>query len=415
MSRTESQPLGPIANLIARGVGESGVAHVLRTIRKHLEMDVAFISHFRTTDRVFEEVDSDGGAPIQVGQALSLEEGYCLKVVRGELPQFIPDTSAVPAAMALPATSAIPIGSHLSVPVELANGEIYGTLCCFSYQPDRTLTERDMRMMRALAEVLAARIDEDLAYERVRQKAVEEIRGTMATGAPRIVFQPIYRLGDDRLAGVECLARFDVEPRRPPDQWFNAAHDIGMGLELELHAIRNTLAALDQFPETVFLGINSSAELILSGLLMPVFREVDPMRIMLEITEHATVADYDALVRALQPLRELGIGLAIDDAGAGYASMRHILNLKSDVIKLDMSLTRNIDVDPNRRALARGLISFAHDIGSSITAEGVETRAELEMLRSLGVDKVQGYYLSRPLPLEAALSAAQTPCPAFVE
>src|SRR5688572_17824254 len=99
---------GPIAKLLAHGVGRSGVAQVLHTVRKHLGMDVAFISHFRETDRVFEHVDSDGAAPISVGQTIPLEDGYCSKIVRGELPELIPDTSAVPAAMALPATRAIP-------------------------------------------------------------------------------------------------------------------------------------------------------------------------------------------------------------------------------------------------------------------------------------------------------------------
>lgn len=400
-------------SLFSRILEDSGVAHVLRMVRKHLGMDVAFVSHFRAHDRILEQVDSDGPAPIHAGQAISLEEGYCLKVVRGELPQLIPDTSRLPEALAIPATHAIPIGSHLSVPILLEAGEVHGTLCCFSYLPDVTLGERDMAMMRAFAEVLAARIDEDLARVRERARAVDDIRAAMATGAPRIVFQPIYRLDDEGLAGVECLARFDGEPVRSPDQWFHAAHEVGVGLDLELHAIENALAALDRFPRPVSLGINSSAELILSGRLAPLLHDVDVKRIMIEITEHATVSDYDALVRALHPLRELGAGLAIDDAGAGYASMRHILNLKSDVIKLDMSLTRDIDSDPSRRALARGLISFAHDIGSSITAEGVETRAELDVLRSLGVDKVQGYFLSRPLPLDAAVDAAQTACPAF--
>jgi EAL domain-containing protein (putative c-di-GMP-specific phosphodiesterase class I) len=415
MSSLRRSPGGPIANLLARGVADSGVAQVLRTVRRHMEMDVAFISQFREDDRILEHVDADGAAPISVGQAIPLEEGYCLKVVRGELPQFIPDTAAVPAALAIPATTEIPIGSHLSVPVRLDTGEIYGTLCCFSYLPDPTLGERDLRMMRAFAEVLAGRINEDLAVIRVKESAAEQIRATMASGAPRIVFQPIYGLEDEELVGVECLSRFDAEPRRTPDRWFSEAHDVGMGLELELHAIRNALSALDCFPDPVFLGINTSAELVLSGQLARLLCELDLSRIMVEITEHATVTDYNALVRALQPLRDLGARLAIDDAGAGYASMRHILNLKSDVIKLDMSLTRDIDTDPGRRALAKGLISFAHDIGSSITAEGVETRGELQMLRSLGVDKVQGYYLGMPLPLEGALSAARSACPAFDE
>jgi EAL domain-containing protein (putative c-di-GMP-specific phosphodiesterase class I) len=217
----------------------------------------------------------------------------------------------------------------------------------------------------------------------------------------------MYCAADETLAGVECLARFDLEPRRTPDVWFNAAHEAGVGIELELHAIENALVSRDLFPAPVYLSINSSPELILSGRLEPALAGVDLSRIVLEITEHATVGDYAALVRALQPLRSRGARLAIDDAGAGYASMRHILNLKADIIKLDMSLTRDIDTDPSRRALAKGLISFAHEIGSSITAEGVETRAELEMLRRVGVDKAQGYYLSKPLALEGALAACR--------
>jgi EAL domain-containing protein (putative c-di-GMP-specific phosphodiesterase class I) len=405
MSAHQIRP-GAIANLLARGVGDNGIGHVLRVVRKHLRMDVAFISHFREVDRVFEHVDAEGAAPVQVGDSISLEEGYCMKVVRGELPGLIPDTSAVPAAMAIEATRAIPIGAHIGIPVQLESGEVYGTLCCFSHHPDLTLGERDMALIRAFGEVLAGRIDEGLAAGRLADEAAAEIRDAMAGGAPRIVYQPIYALGDDAIVGVECLSRFDIDPHRAPDVWFDAAHEAGLGLELELRAIEVALEPFERFPRSLAISINSSPELILSGRLAPVLGKLDLSRIVIEITEHATVTDYGALKRALDPLREQGARLAIDDAGAGYASMRHILNLECDVIKLDMSLTRDIDTDPSRRALARGLISFAHEIGSQITAEGVETRAELETLRRLGVDKVQGFYLSKPLALEAALAAA---------
>lgn len=398
-----------ISPLLARGVCDGGIQHVLCIVRKHLRMDVAFVSHFREVDRVLEHVDADGIAPIHAGQSIPLEEGYCLEVVRGELPQLIPDTSLLPAAMAIPATSAIPIGSHLCIPVRLESGEIYGTLCCFSHVPDRSLGERDMALLRALGEVLAARIDEGLAQRRERERAADEIRAVMAAGAPRIVFQPIYGLDDDVMLGVECLSRFDVEPRRTPDLWFQAAHDAGVGVELELHAIENALAALERFPAPLFFGINTSPELIASGRLGPVLERVDLSRVVIEIAEHATVTDYAALLRALEPWRARGARLAIDDAGAGYASMRHILSLGADIIKLDMSLTRDIDSDPSRRALAKGLISFAHEVGSHITAEGVETRNELEMLRRVHVDKVQGYFLSKPLSLADAVAAVRRP------
>jgi EAL domain-containing protein (putative c-di-GMP-specific phosphodiesterase class I) len=405
---------GPITKLLAHGVGHSGVAQVLRTVRKHLGMDVAFIAHFRETDRVFEHVDSDGAAPIEPGQSIPLEDGYCLKIVRGELPELIPDTSAVPAAMALPATQAIPIGAHLSVPIALSNGDVYGTLCCFSRFPNLTLGERDLRLIRALGEVLASRIDEDLAGEREKLEAAAEIRRVMAMGAPRIVYQPIYSLSKKGMVGVECLARFDVEPRRTPDLWFDSAHHVGLGAELELRAIENALGALSHLPAPLSISLNGSPETILSGRLEEVLARVDLTRVILEITEHAAVADYDMLLRALGPLRARGVRLAIDDAGAGYASMRHILNLKAEVIKLDMSLTRHIDTDSSRRALAKGLIAFAHEIGALITAEGVETETELATLRAIGADKVQGYFLSKPIGLEEVVVLAESVSPALV-
>jgi EAL domain-containing protein (putative c-di-GMP-specific phosphodiesterase class I) len=410
---SQSRPGDAIGNLFARGVGDAGIGHVLRIIRKQLAMDVAFVSRFRAEDRVFEHVDADDVAPIHVGQAIPLDEGYCLKVVRGELPQLIPDTAVVPAAMAIPATHAIPIGSHLSVPVLLEEGEVYGTLCCFSHRSNADLGERDLGMLRAFAEVIAHRIDEDLAVSRDKARATEVICAAIAAGAPRIVYQPIYELDGQTLVGVECLSRFDIEPRRPPDKWFNEAREAGVQVELELHAIRNAIAAIDAFPPEVYLGINSSPDSILSGRLAPMIADIDGARLVLEITEHATVPDYDALNRALRPIRERGVRIAVDDAGAGYASMRHILSLKCDIIKLDMSLTRDIDTDPGRRALARGLISFACEIGSDITAEGIETRGELEALRNLGVHKAQGYFLSRPGSMEDALSAFRLGCPAL--
>lgn len=404
---------GPISKLMADGVGHSGVAQMLRTVRKHLGMDVAFVSRFRDVDRVLEQVDSEGDAPIRQGQAIPLDEGYCAKVVRGELPELIPDTSLVPAARALPETRTIPIGAHLSVPIQLSDGEIYGTLCCFSRAPNLTLGERDLSMLRALGEVLASRIDDDVMLARSKQRAADEIRRALEQGAPRIVYQPIYSLADDAMSGVECLSRFDLEPRRAPDVWFHAARDAGLGMELELRAIEAALGALAELPEPLSVSLNSSPELLVSGRLGTLLGATDLSRVVIEITEHAAVTDYESLLRALAPLRARGARLAIDDAGAGYASMRHILNLKPDVIKLDMSLTRNIDSDSSRRALAKGLIAFAHEIESTITAEGVETEEELSALRSIGVDTVQGYFLSRPQALSEVIVTRRSVLPAF--
>jgi EAL domain-containing protein (putative c-di-GMP-specific phosphodiesterase class I) len=202
-----------------------------------------------------------------------------------------------------------------------------------------------------------------------------------------------------RVAGWECLSRFNLEPGRTPDLWFQEASEIGMGLELECHAISTALAGLSVFPPSTYLALNCSPELILSRRLDTLLAGYPGERIVLEITEHAVVEDYRLLQLAMASLRQRGIRVAIDDAGAGYASMRHILQLRPDLIKLDSSLTQGIDLDPQRRAMASALIAFARETGSSIVAEGVETPHELEMLKHLGADKVQGFLLGHPLAL----------------
>lgn len=121
-----------------------------------------------------------------------------------------------------------------------------------------------------------------------------------------------------------------------------------------------------------------------------------------ELTEHAAVADYVELSRALEPLRRNGMRIAVDDAGAGFSSLQHIVALVPDVIKLDMSLTRSVDTDAARRALAAALVFFSKETSSTIIAEGVETTGELEALIELGVHGAQGYLLGRPLDLHHA-------------
>jgi len=127
-----------------------------------------------------------------------------------------------------------------------------------------------------------------------------------------------------------------------------------------------------------------------------VLADVVPGRVVVEVTEHAPIDDYVAVREHLDDLADLGIRLAVDDAGAGYASLRHILKLRPDVIKLDISLTRNLHEEPHQRALAAAPVAFAHEIDATIVAEGVEGPEELAALRELGVRFAQGYHFARP-------------------
>lgn len=406
--------LNPLQDLVKPSLetlGTAGIDKMLHAVREHLGMDVAFISEFRATDRIFRHVDAKGSAPIEAGAALPLEQGYCQRVVDGRLPQLITDARALPAAAALPETSGVPIGSHLSVPIRLSDGRVFGTLCCFSFIPDVSLTERDLQIMKVVAELLADQIDQEARAGRWQTQRIAELVALMDRGEPSLVYQPIYDLESRRIAGVEALARFSSTPHVTPDVWFNEAAAVGMGPKLEACAVRSALAALETLPKDVYLAVNGSPEFVLSGALEELLRAVDISRVVLELTEHSSVTDYRELTNVLAPLRALGLRIAIDDTGAGYSNMRHILSMEPNLVKLDISLTRGIDRDRKRRALASALIAFARETEVGIVAEGVETSAELLTLQSLGVKRVQGYYLARPMALADVAGAMTLPQP----
>jgi EAL domain-containing protein (putative c-di-GMP-specific phosphodiesterase class I)/CheY-like chemotaxis protein len=214
-----------------------------------------------------------------------------------------------------------------------------------------------------------------------------------------MVFQPICSLSG-RTVGAEALARFRGPPKRGPDRWFAEAGKVGLRLELELAAARRALSALPSLPLDVYLSVNLSPETLRSASFRKLLLEnADPTRVVVEVTEHARIDDYERLNVAFDRLREEGVRLAVDDAGAGFASLRHILRLAPHFIKLDRTLIDGIGADRSRQALAAGLISFADKIEATIIAEGIERSAEVDALRELGVDYGQGFYIARPAPL----------------
>lgn len=387
----------------------------LRAVREHLGMEVAFIAEFSGGHRVFRFVDAASDNPIiKPGDSNPLEESYCQRVVDGRLPQLMRDACQVPAALELPVTTALPVGAHLSVPIRLADGRTYGTFCCFSTTPDHSLRERDLSMLRMFADFSAKQIDRTLAANKARAEAADRIQAVIDGGQFSVVYQPIYHFEHDRITGFESLTRFGAQPTRSPDVWFNEAARVGLSVDLETLVIHEALRALETLPADVYLGLNASPQTILAGALNGLLESAPSDRVVIEVTEHAAIEEYAGLAKALKPLRDRGVKLAVDDAGAGYASFRHILELRPDLIKLDISLTRDIDSNASRRALAAALIRFAEETGSKIISEGVETERERAVLRDLGVCKAQGYLFGRPMPMAAAASlcCAQAGSPA---
>jgi EAL domain-containing protein (putative c-di-GMP-specific phosphodiesterase class I)/CheY-like chemotaxis protein len=225
------------------------------------------------------------------------------------------------------------------------------------------------------------------------------IRGVIDRSDIDIVFQPIVVLDSRETVGYEALSRFDAKPRRGPAVWFAEAHDVGLGPELELLAVRLACERAHAIPKGMFMAVNVSPVTTERPELLELLVESCVDHVVLEVTEHARVEDYGRFRRALSRVREVGAELAVDDAGAGFASLRHILELNAELIKLDGSLTRSLEADPRRRALASALIEFGRESGASVLAEHVESELQLIELRRLGVHYGQGYHLGRPAPL----------------
>jgi EAL domain-containing protein (putative c-di-GMP-specific phosphodiesterase class I)/CheY-like chemotaxis protein len=248
----------------------------------------------------------------------------------------------------------------------------------------------------------------DLSEQLQRQESATSERLAKAHRIERViegkgrsmVYQPIVELDGHRVIGMEALARFvDDGEAWPIPRWFEEATELEMGTELELVCNRAALDDLARIPPDRYVSINVSHRTAESDGLLELLDAVDASRVVIEITEHEAVEDYDRLTRSLHRVRELGSRVAIDDAGAGFASLRHILLIDPEIMKLDVSLTSGIDSDARRRALATALITFAEEMAIAVVAEGIETDLEHAALQALGVRLGQGYFLGRPEPL----------------
>jgi PAS domain S-box-containing protein len=230
--------------------------------------------------------------------------------------------------------------------------------------------------------------------ERTAERA--RIRAIISERAFAPVFQPIVELRTGAVLGYEALTRF--ADGTPPDRVFHQAAEVGVGLELEAWTIHAALAASATLCADVFLDINVSPELVMAGEpLLSLLERAPGGGVVLEITEHVGVEDYAVLRDGITALGD-HVRFAVDDAGAGFASLRHILELSPAYVKLDRALIARIDTDPARQALVAGMVHFTGKTDGTLIAEGIETVEERDALVELGVDVGQGYLLGRPAP-----------------
>jgi EAL domain-containing protein (putative c-di-GMP-specific phosphodiesterase class I)/ActR/RegA family two-component response regulator len=284
--------------------------------------------------------------------------------------------------------------------------------------PSATIVESILRAVSgegSLARGVTAGVIEELVERRGDERRADARRREMIVQIQRAIdepeglvihLQPICSLRQGTVVGFEALSRFGVSPAQPPDAWFADAEKVDLRTELELLAVERALALLPGVPASAYLAVNASPTTAISDGFSMLIDRCDATRVVVEITEGAPIDDYELFDASMRGVRERGVRLAIDDAGAGFASLRHILNLVPDLIKLDGTLIAGIEADRARQALAAGLISFAGHLGASIVAECIESAGQLAALRTLGVEQGQGYFLSRPQLPDIALDRA---------
>ncbi|PZQ27933.1 MAG: diguanylate phosphodiesterase, partial [Stenotrophomonas acidaminiphila] len=247
--------------------------------------------------------------------------------------------------------------------------------------------------MRAALEQRKGQGDRDRQQSREGRERLEAVlEGAQLTAA----LQPIVRIADGVVVGYEALARFPVEYDLSTGRWFEEAARHGMSIRLELAAARVALDQLARIPADAYLAINASPETVCSDELKSMLEAHDMRRLVLEITEHTPVEDYGRLNACLSALQALGLRIAVDDTGAGFSSLRHVLRLAPDIIKLDFTLVREVDQRPRMQALIAALLTFARGTQAELVAEGVETAEQLQTLKTLGVPYAQGYHLGHP-------------------
>ncbi len=383
-------------------IENESVERILKAVREHLGAEIAFVGRYVDgNQRELMHVSTDLDLPMGAGFREPREDSFCWHILEGRLPELIHDASEHPLAKTLPITNLLPVGCHLNVPLRLSDGSVFGSFCCVSREVDRTISERDMQVMRAFAELAGEQIERSIADEEQSAQISRKIDSVIEQRAIQPFKQPIHDLHTGRVVGFESLSRFEDAKVRGPDKWFEDAKSVGRGIELELLAIEIALEAGAYFGDDVYQSINASPETLMSEEIAPLLAGFGERNLVIELTEHERVSDFSALNDALRVIAKHA-RIAVDDVGAGYCGLRFLVDLSPDLLKLDMSLTRNIHQDLARQAMAKAIVHYAAAIGGEVIAEGIESREEMDMLTQLGVTFGQGYFFAAPMPFMAA-------------
>jgi EAL domain-containing protein (putative c-di-GMP-specific phosphodiesterase class I) len=388
-------------DLTRRKKKRSAFDRVVEMALRHLAVDVVYIAELRDSSRQYRAAAGDPASfNIIVNGGWTIEPTYSLRLVSGDAPSLILDAAKNKGVADLPMTREAEIGSLVGVPLRFSDGTPYGALCGLSHGRVAHLEERDVRFLEMLAESIVEELDEQREREELRARILKLIERDDV----QIAYQPIFDLHSNECLGIEALARFPA-PFTRPDLTFSAAETFRLNVELERLVVSKAWSVLPLLGPTQFLALNvAPTTLIRLAHRANIRDDICLSQVVVEVTEHAAVESYAAMHRELDPLRKRGLRIAVDDAGAGYASLRHVLELQPDFIKIDRSLIHGIASDHARRVAASAFLSLALDLGSKVVAEGVERPADLAVARELGIHAAQGYLLGKPTTSPARVS-----------
>lgn len=320
---------------------------------------------------------------------LAGHNSYSHQMATGRLPNLICDARTEARIV-----SWADIGAYVGVPIRHQDGMLWGALAGVSHAPRPDLDQSAVDTLSLLADLVVFDAEEHSRRETTRRDIEDFIIG----GGFEVAYQPVIDMGTGDCIGLEALARFP-EPYHMPPRTFGAAERVGLGVELEVAVARRALEILPALSPGQLLALNvSPAALLNCEVWEGMWRDgtLPLARLVVEVTEHAAVSAYASLRGELQPLRERGLRIAVDDAGAGYASLRHILELRPDFIKLDRWLIDGLAEDRARRVAVGSFVALARELGAGVIAEGIERPEDLAAVSELGIDLAQGYLLGRP-------------------
>ena len=268
---------------------------------------------------------------------------------------------------------------------------------------DESMVSDSVPALVEFADLAGALLGRDLAERTQVKRARNRILAIIDKHAFIPVFQPIIDVPHDSIVGYEALTRFSDGV--DPDVRFAEAAALGIGAELEFATLTAALDAAQGLPKSAWLDLNVSPAVIEAGEPLLGMVRATSRRLVLEVTEHAAISDYAEFRAAVARLGP-NVTLAVDDAGAGFASLRHILELSPAFVKLDRWLVAGLETDEARQAMIVGLHHFASATGCRLIAEGIETDAELDVLRALDIRLGQGFLLGRPAALDSVATTS---------